>query len=84
MKLYSIVTNERESRAGRKGADEFLQIELSAFGKCSGFVVLETTADTSGERVQYRIKFAARRNSIDWVILKEGHKLDAGIQIIKA
>jgi hypothetical protein len=37
MKLYAIVTSERDSRAGKKGGNECLQIELTAFGrrKCS-------------------------------------------------
>ena len=84
MKLYAIVTSERDSRAGRKGGDEYVQIELSAFGKGVGYVVLETTEDALGRPVQYRMKFAAHRDSLDWVILKEGHKTEGVIQTIQA
>ena len=84
MKLYAIVTSERDSRAGKKGGDEYLQIELSAFGRRIGFVVLETTEDALGEPAQYLLKFAAHRDSLDWVILTEGHKTEGVIQTIKA
>jgi len=84
MKLYAKIISERDSRAGNKGGDEFLEIELSAFGRRIGFVVLETTEDALGEPAQYLLKFAAHKDSLDWVILKEGHKTEGTIQTIKA
>ena len=84
MKLYATVTSERDSRAGRKGGNEYLQIELSAFGRDIGCVVLEATADAQGEPAQYRLKFANHRDSYDWAILKEGHKTEGVMQTIKA
>ena len=84
MKLYATVTSERDSRAGKKGGNECLQIELSAFGRRIGLVVLETTADAHGELIQYLLKFAAHKDFPDWVILKEGHKNEGVIQTIKA
>ena len=84
MKLYAKITSERDSRAGNKGGNEFLEIELSAFSRLIGFVVLETTDDALGEPVQYVLKFAAHKDSIDWVILKEGHQKEGTIQTIKA
>ena len=84
MKLYAKITSERDGRAGNKGGNEFLEIELSAFGRRIGFVVLETTDDALGEPAQYLLKFAAHKDSIDWVILKEGHKTEGVIQTIKA
>jgi hypothetical protein len=84
MKLYAKITSERDSRAGNKGGNEFLEVELSAFGRLIGFVVLETTDDALGEPVQYVLKFAGHKDSIDWVILKEGHQREGTIQTIKA
>ncbi len=84
MKLYAKITSERDSRAGNKGGNEYLQIELTAFGRRIGFVVLETTDDALGEPAQYLLKFAPHRDSIDWTILKEGHKTEGVIQTIKA
>jgi hypothetical protein len=84
MKFYATITSERDSRAGKKGGNEYLQIELSAFGKIIGYVVLEITDDALGELAQYLLKFAPHRDSIDWTILKEGHKTEGVIQTIKA
>ena len=84
MKLYAIITSERDSRAGKKGGIEFLEIELSAFGRRIGFVVLETTGDALGEPSQYLLKFAPHKDSYDWTILTEGHKSEGVIQTIKA
>lgn len=84
MKLYATITSERDSRAGNKGGNEFLEIELSAFGKVIGHVVLETTDDADGNPVQYLLKFAPSQDCIDWVILKEGHQKEGVIQTIKA
>lgn len=84
MKLYAKVISERDSRAGNKGGNEFLQIELSAFGRIIGYIVLEITQDTTGLPVQYLLKFAPSKDSIDWAILKEGHQTEGTIQTIKA
>ena len=84
MKLYATITSERDSRAGKKGGNEYLQMELSAFGKSIGCVVLEITGDAMGEPAQYRLKFAPHRDAIDWVILKAGHKSEGVIQTIQA
>jgi hypothetical protein len=84
MKLYAKILSERDSRAGNKGGDEFLEIELSAFGRCVGFIVLETVEDANGEPIQYLLKFAAHNDSLDWVILKEGHQTEGTIQTIIA
>ncbi len=64
--------------------NEFLEIELSAFGRRIGFVVLETTDDALGEPAQYLLKFASHKDSYDWTILTEGHKTKGVIQTIKA
>ena len=61
-----------------------VQVEFSAFGRRIGFVVLETIEDAMGEPVQYLLKFAPHRDSIDWVILKTGHKTEGAIRTIKA
>ena len=84
MKFYATITSERDGRAGKKGGNEFLQVELSAFGKIVGFVVLEITEDAQGEPVQYCLKFAPHRNTIDWVMLKQGHKSEGAIHTIQA
>ena len=84
MKLYAIIASERNSRDSKKGDDEFLKIELSAFGRHIGCVVLETTDDALGEPNQYLLKFATHKDSFDWAILKEGHKTEGVIQTIKA
>jgi hypothetical protein len=84
MRFYATITSERDSRAGKKGGNEYLQVELSAFGKVVGYVVLEITEDPAGEPVQYKLKFAPRREAIDWVLLKQGHQSEGVIQIIQA
>lgn len=84
MKFYATITSERDSRAGKKGGNEFLQVELSAFGKIVGYVVLEITEDALGEPAQYLLKFAPHLDSTDWAILKEGHKTEGVIQVIQA
>ncbi len=84
MKLYAIINSERDSRDSKKGGDDYLEIELSAFGRRIGFVVLETVEDAQGEPAQYLLKFAAHKDSLDWVILKEGHKTEGVIPIIQA
>jgi hypothetical protein len=84
MKFYATITSERDSRAGKKGGNEYLQIELSAFGKIIGFVVLEITEDALGDPAQYLLKFAPHCDSIDWVNLKAGHKSEGVIQTIQA
>jgi hypothetical protein len=58
MKLYAKITSERKSRAGNKGGDEYLKIELSAFGKIIGYIVLEVTEDSLYLPVQYLLKFS--------------------------
>jgi hypothetical protein len=84
MKFYATITNERDSRAGKKGGNEFLQVELTAFGKIVGFVILEITEDAQGEPLQYNLKFASYRDAIDWVMLKQGHQSEGVIQTIQA
>lgn len=84
MKFYATIISERDSRAGKKGGNEFLQVELSAFGKIVGYVVLEITEDAQGESLQYSLKFASQRNAIDWVMLKQGHQSEGVIQTIQA
>ena len=84
MKFYATIISERDSRAGKKGGNEFLQVELSAFGKIVGYVVLEITEDAQGESLHYSLKFASQRNAIDWVMLKQGHQSEGVIQTIQA
>jgi len=84
MKLYATITSERDSRTGKKGGNEFLQVELSAFGKTVGYVVLEITGDTPGAPGQYNLKFAPHRDAIDWVIIKQGQQSEGVIRTIKA
>jgi hypothetical protein len=84
MKLYATITSERDSRPGKKGGDEYLQIELTAFGKIIGYVVLEVIPDDNDNPMQYLLKFAPFLDCIDWVILKEGHQKEGVIQTIQA
>jgi hypothetical protein len=85
MKLYAKITSERDSRAGNKGGNEHLRIELSAFGRIIGFLVLVITDDAIGQPMQYLLKFAPLSNGMDeWVILKEGHQKEGVIQTNKA
>jgi len=84
MKFYATITSERDGRAGKKGGNEYLQVELSAFGKIVGFVVLEITEDALGEPVQYCLKFVPYRDAIEWVMLKQGHKSEGVIHTIQA
>ena len=84
MKLYAKIKSERDSLTRNKGANEFLEIELSAFGRVIGQVVLEITDDAEGQPIQYLLKFAPSLNSDEWVILKEGHQKEGVIQTIKA
>jgi hypothetical protein len=84
MKLYATIISERGSRAGKKGGDEYLEIELSAFGKVIGYVVLEITYDADEQPIQYLLKFAPFLDDCDWVILKEGHQKEGVIQTIQA
>ena len=84
MKLYATIQSERDSRAGKKGGDEFLKIELSAFGKVIGTIVLEVNDDATGAPMQYLLKFAPLINRDEWINLKEGHQKEGVIQTIKA
>lgn len=84
MKFYATIISERDSRAGKKGGNEFLQVELSAFGKIVGYVALEITEDAQGEPLQYNLKFASRRDAIDWAMLKQGHQSEGVLQTIQA
>ena len=84
MRFYATITSERDSRDGKKGGNEYLQVELSAFGKIVGYIVLEITEDAAGEPVQYNLKFAPHRDAIDWVMLKQGHQSEGVIQTIQA
>ena len=84
MKFYATFTSERDSRAGKKGGNEYLQIELSAYGKIISYVVLETIEDAQGEPVQYLLKFAPHRDSIDWMVLKAGNKSEGVINTFQA
>jgi len=65
MKLYVTVTSERNSRTAKKGGDEFLEIELSAFGKNVGRLILETQVDGSDGANQYLLKFSPSSASND-------------------
>jgi hypothetical protein len=84
MKLYARITSERDSRARNKGGNEFLHIELSAFGKVVGHLVLKITDDAAGRPMRYRLKFAPSLDSDEWGILKEGHQQADVLQTIKA
>jgi len=84
MKLYATIISERAGRAGKKGGNEFLQVEVSAFGKIVGYVVLEITEDALGEPEQYYLKFASHRDAMDWVMIGQGHKSEGVIQTIQA
>jgi hypothetical protein len=85
MKLYAKITSERDSRTANKGGNEYLRIELSAFGRIIGYVFLEINNDAIGQPMQYLLKFAPIVNGMDdWVILKEGHQKEGVIQTIKA
>jgi len=84
MKFYATITSERDSRAGKKGGNEYLQVELSAFGKIVGYVVLEITEDAAGEPLQYNLKFASHRHAIDWAMLKQGHQSEGVIHTVQA
>lgn len=84
MKLYARTISERDSRAGNKGGNEFVRVELSAFGKIIGYVELEITDDADARPAQYLLKFSPSQDAADWVILKEGHQKEGVIQSIKA
>ena len=84
MKFYATITSERDSRAGKKGGNEFLQVELTAFGKFVGYVVLEITEVKQGEPVQYCLRFTPQRDANDSVILKQGHQSEGVLQTIQA
>lgn len=84
MKLYAKIISERDSRAGNKGGNQYLQVEFSAFGKIIGYVVLETIEDTQGEPTQFLLKFATHHNDVDWEILKTGRKSSGVIRTIQA
>jgi hypothetical protein len=84
MKLYTTIISERDSRPARKGGSEYLRMELSAFGKIIGYVLLEVTEDAEGNPVQYLLKFSPFQNCDEWIILKEGHQKEGVIQSIKA
>jgi len=61
-----------------------LKVELSAFGKTIGYVVLEVADDAEGNTIQYLLKFAPHFDSKDWIILKEGRQKEGLIQTTKA
>ena len=84
MKLYARTISERDSRAGNKGGNDYLRIELSAFGKIIGYIVLEVNDDANGNPVQYLLKFSPSQDGAEWVILKEGHQKEGVLQTIKA
>jgi hypothetical protein len=84
MRLYARITSERQSRAGNKGGNEFLRMELSAFGKTIGYVVLELAEDAAGNLTQYLLKFSPHLDRDGWVILQEGHQKEGLVQTIKA
>jgi len=84
MKFYATITNERGGRAGKKGGNEFLQVELSAFGKIVGYIVLEAHQDARGEPSVYILKFASQPDSFDCVLLKYGNKSEGVIHTLQA
>ena len=84
MKLYAKIISERDSRAGNKGGNQYLQVEFSAFGKIIGYVVLETLEAAQGEPTQFLLKFATHHNDVDWEILKTGRKSSGVIRTIQA
>jgi hypothetical protein len=84
MKLYAKIISERDSRAGNKGGNQYLQVEFTAFGKIAGYVVLEILEDAQGEPTQFLLKFAPHHNDVDWEMLKTGRKSEGAIQTIQA
>lgn len=85
MKFYATITNERGGRAAKKGGNEFLQVELSAFGKIVGYIVLEAHEDAHGEpSAGYILKFTPQPDSCDGVLLKHGNKSEGVIHTIQA
>ena len=84
MKFYATITNERGGRAGKKGGNKFLEVELSAYGKIIGYIVLEIPEGGLGEPVRYHLKYAPHRDSFDWVLLKQDHKSEGVIHTIQA
>ena len=72
MRLYATITSERDSRPGKKGGNESLRVELSAFGKLVGQVVLEIVEDSEGRPTHYVLKFSPGSDHADGITLTEG------------
>lgn len=84
MKLYATVTSERRSRAARKGADETLIVELSAFGILLGEIVLDVMADATSKGNQYLLTYLPNEEGAEARIIEEGHREEGVIQRVKA
>lgn len=85
MKLYATMRSERASRDVKKSADEYIEIELSAFGKRKITLVFEVNTDANDKPVQYLLKYALdaeakRYRGGEWAIIEEGHKTEGIIQ----
>ncbi len=75
-RIHVTIDQERGGRAGKKGGDELLQMELSAFGRGIALPFWKgRTTRKAGRSIPH--KFAPNKGSSDWVTLKEGHQTKA-------
>lgn len=79
MLLYAEIASERASRPARKGGDEYLEIDLSAFGKKVGELLLQVMTDQTGAVNQYLLSYRLTARD-EWQIIQEGHKAEGIVQ----
>lgn len=79
MRFYVTITTGRNSRPAKKGDDERIFIELSAFGKVIGEVELYEMSDENDKMDQYILTYRPNVRGvpiedIDPIIIEEGHR----------
>lgn len=79
MILYATISAQRGGREAKKGDDQSLEIELSAFGKVIGKIYLDVMTDANEKDNQYLLQYHKTGN-VDPDIIEEGHKKTGLIQ----
>ena len=85
MKLHARMVSDKGLREEKKSGDEFIEIDLIAFNKKIGTLVLETIEDAEGKPNMYMVKYAfdddtRRYKGGEWAIIEEGHRDEGVVQ----
>lgn len=84
MKLYATISPSRKARVAKKGDDERLIIELSAFNKVLGEIMLEVLGDGENKPSQYLLTYLPNEEGSEAIIIEEGHREQGILQRAKA